>query len=60
MHDGSLATLDDVVEFYDQGGRANPHLDADIRPLKLSASDKRALVALLNAFTGGHRRPMGE
>jgi len=28
MHDGSLATLDDVVEFYSKGGRANPHLDS--------------------------------
>ena len=24
MHDGSLATLDDVIEFYDGGGRVNP------------------------------------
>jgi cytochrome c peroxidase len=26
MHDGSLATLEEVVEFYDRGGRANPNL----------------------------------
>lgn len=52
MHDGSLASLEDVVEFYDRGGRANPHLDADIRPLRLTPEDKRALVALLKTFTG--------
>ena len=52
MHDGSLPTLEDVVTFYDQGGRANPNLTSDIRPLKLAAEDKRALVAFLRALTG--------
>jgi cytochrome c peroxidase len=52
MHDGSLATLEDVVQFYDQGGRANPNLDPDIRPLRLTAEDKRALGAFLRALTG--------
>lgn len=33
MHDGSLATLDEVVEFYDRGGRPNRGLDREIRPL---------------------------
>ena len=27
MHDGSLATLEDVVDHYDRGGRPNPFLD---------------------------------
>ena len=45
-------TLEDVVEFYDKGGRANPNLDADIRPLRLTAEEKRALAALLRALTG--------
>jgi cytochrome c peroxidase len=52
MHDGSLATLDDVVTFYDQGGRANPNLDMDIRPLKLAPEEKRALVAFLSSLAG--------
>lgn len=52
MHDGSLATLADVVEFYDNGGRDNPALDPEIRPLNLSASEKRALVAFLESLTG--------
>ena len=55
MHDGSLATLGDVIEFYDQGGRANPHLDPDIRPLRLTPEEKRALVAFLRALTGDRR-----
>lgn len=52
MHDGSIATLDQVVEFYDRGGRPNPHLDREIQPLGLSADDKRELVAFLRALTG--------
>ena len=52
MHDGSLATLEDVVEFYDKGGRANPNLDPDIRPLRLTTEEKRALAALLRALSG--------
>ena len=37
MHDGSLATLDAVVNFYSDGGRRNPNLDPEIRPLRLTA-----------------------
>jgi hypothetical protein len=32
MHDGSLASLEAVVEFYDRGGKPNPHLDPLIQP----------------------------
>ncbi len=52
MHDGSLATLDDVIDFYDGGGRANPSLDPEIRPLRLSAEEKRQLVAFLRTVSG--------
>jgi len=52
MHDGSLATLEDVIEFYDRGGRQNPYLDAELRPLKLAEEEKDALLAFLNALTG--------
>lgn len=52
MHDGSLATLEDVIEHYDRGGIANPHLDEEIRPLHLTAPEKRALAAFLGALTG--------
>jgi len=36
MHDGSMATLDEVIEFYDKGGVANPFLDGEMRRLKLT------------------------
>jgi cytochrome c peroxidase len=52
MHDGSLATLEDVVDYYDRGGNANPGLDEDLHPLHLSAEDKRALVAFLRSLSG--------
>lgn len=67
MHDGSLATLAEVVEHYSRGGVPNPNLDAEILPLNLSDEDKRDLVAFLESLTGtvgsrvgpnqlGHRR----
>lgn len=52
MHDGGLASLADVVEFYNQGGVKNPRLDPVIKPLGLSSSDKEHLVAFLEAVSG--------
>ena len=52
MHDGSLARLEDVVAFYDDGGRVNPNLDSEIRPLRFTAAEKRDLVAFLQALSG--------
>jgi cytochrome c peroxidase len=52
MHDGSLATLMDVVEFYDKGGRANPNLTRLIRPIGLTTDEKQALVAFLESLSG--------
>ena len=49
MHDGSLATLEDVIEFYDGGGRPNPHIDPEIHPLRLTVEEKRALAAFLKS-----------
>jgi cytochrome c peroxidase len=52
MHDGSLATLEDVVDFYSDGGRSNPSLDAEIRPRNFTAEEKRALIAFLKSLDG--------
>jgi cytochrome c peroxidase len=52
MHDGSLATLEDVVDFYNDGGRKNPYLDPELRPLNLTDEEKTALVAFLRSLTG--------
>ena len=52
MHDGSLATLDDVIEFYSRGGRLNPNLDTEIRAANFTVGEKRALLAFLQSLTG--------
>jgi cytochrome c peroxidase len=52
MHDGSLATLEDVVEFYSNGGRRNPNIDVEIRTANFNAEEKRALLAFLRSLTG--------
>jgi cytochrome c peroxidase len=50
MHDGSLKTLQEVVEFYNKGGVANPNLDGLMKPLNLSKQEVRDLVAFLEAL----------
>jgi cytochrome c peroxidase len=52
MHDGALATLEEIVNYYDRGGNPNPWLDPELRPLQLSPDDKRALVAFLRSLSG--------
>lgn len=54
MHDGSLATLLDVVRFYNRGGVPNENLDPRIKPLNLSEDEENALVEFLNALTGAN------
>lgn len=52
MHDGSLAGLREVIEFYNRGGTANENLDPLVKPLHLDASEIDDLVALLESLTG--------
>jgi cytochrome c peroxidase len=52
MHDGSEKTLKEVIDFYVGGGNSNPHLDKEIKPLKLNAQERADLVAFLNSLTG--------
>ena len=52
MHDGSLEQLEDVITFYDQGGRPNPNLDVEMKPLELSESEREDLRAFLESLTG--------
>ena len=52
MHDGSLKTLKDVVDFYVGGANSNPQLDKEIKPLQLSAQDRNDLVVFLESLTG--------
>jgi cytochrome c peroxidase len=52
MHDGSMATLDAVIDFYDRGGVRNPSLDAELHALHLTVDEKRALIAFLRSLSG--------
>ena len=52
MHDGSLETIEQVIEDYNRGGTSNPHLDPEIRKLNLSDAEKDALAAFLRTLTG--------
>ncbi|MEX0939538.1 MAG: cytochrome c peroxidase [Pirellulales bacterium] len=52
MHDGSQATLEDVVEWYDQGGHPNPNLSDKIKKLDLTDQEKQDLVAFMQACEG--------
>ncbi|MBR9919991.1 MAG: cytochrome-c peroxidase [Bacteroidetes bacterium] len=51
MHDGSLETLEEVVEHYNRGGQPHPNKNPLIRELGLTESEKSDLVAFLNTLT---------
>ena len=52
MHDGSLSNLQEVIEFYNNGGIKNDLLDPILQPLKLSSKERNYLLAFLNSLTG--------
>ncbi len=52
MHNGSLATLEDVVAFYDRGGGQHGNKSPLLRPLNLTESEKQALVEFLKSLSG--------
>lgn len=52
MHDGSLRTLEEVIDFYNKGGIDNPEKSPLVVRLDLSSEEKSALVAFLKSLTG--------
>ena len=52
MHDGSMATLREVMDLYNRGGEKNPHLDTKMAPLKLTDAEIAALIAFMEALDG--------
>ncbi len=52
MHDGGMATLEEVVEHYNKGGDRNPWLSDKIVPLKLTPQESIDLVEFMRACTG--------
>lgn len=55
MHDGSMQTLEEVVEFYNRGAGNSPHRDPRLKPLSLSPQEKKDLLAFLRSLTGDHQ-----
>jgi cytochrome c peroxidase len=51
MHDGSVATLREVVEYYARGANANSHLAPEIEPLELTEDETVGLVRFLEALS---------
>jgi cytochrome c peroxidase len=58
MHDGSIKTLREVVDFYNEGGGTNPGLDNNINPLNLTERELEFLTAFLESLrpSSGTRR----
>lgn len=54
MHDGSLRTLMQVIDFYNRGGVRHASVDSLIKPLELSPLQKRELLAFLLSLTGSN------
>jgi cytochrome c peroxidase len=52
MHDGSLATLAEVVDYYNRGGNRHSRLDPELRSLHLTVTEKQAIIAFLRSLSG--------
>lgn len=62
MHNGRFQTLEEVIDFYSNGGGQGvglqlPNLDDKIRRFKLSEQEKRDLIAFLYALTDESKKP---
>lgn len=51
MHDGSILTLEELIEHYNTGGKNHPHKSSLIKPLNLTDTEKKELVLFLKALT---------
>jgi cytochrome c peroxidase len=51
MHNGSLATIDDVIYHYSTGGKNNPHKSEKIKPFILTKGETEDLVQFMHALT---------
>jgi len=52
MHDGSLRTLDEVLNFYSNGGNPNPNIDSKLHQARFGAGDREDLIEFLKSLTG--------
>jgi cytochrome c peroxidase len=54
MHNGSISSLTEVVQFYNRGGISNPLISPLIQPLNLNTTEVELLVNFLNSLTGNN------
>ena len=54
MHDGSMNSLEEVINHYNEGGKGHFNQSSKIRPLELSDSEQEYLLAFLQALTDDH------
>ena len=52
MHDGSVPTLEAVIDLYDRGGIERPSRADEIQPLGLTIEEKADLIAFLHTLNG--------
>lgn len=52
MHDGSLPTLGDVLDFYSRGGLPNRNVDERLLKFYMDDKTKRELLAFLDSLNG--------
>lgn len=60
MHDGKLASLEDVVRYYEKGGTLNRSQDPAVKPFALSSEQRGDLVAFLKSLSSKHRPGLGK
>jgi cytochrome c peroxidase len=51
FHDGRTATLEEAVDLMIAGGIPNPQLDQKLKPVQLTAEERRQLIAFLQSLT---------
>lgn len=52
MHNGMYKTLDEVIDHYNRGGDDKEGIDPNMKPLNLTAEEKKHLIAFLHSLTG--------
>jgi cytochrome c peroxidase len=51
MHDGSMKSLNEVIDHYVSGGKMNSNKDKRIEPINITENEKRDLIAFLESLT---------
>ena len=52
MHDGSMKSMDEVIEHYEKGGKSRPSLSPEMKRIKLSKQEREDLLAYLGTLRG--------